>query len=187
MTRLSTEHGGGSSLGRRCISVQKVFLVEPLALQQSYNLAGVTNVFLGENSLTVRCIGKRNRSFATHFSDTIFSVLSHFTPSVPIEHTLHHYTQKLHLKQKKTRAHHFHSDTFSSFYYFFTETPNFCCDILFSGRSRSVSLLFDVYTVNSRLSVKIGGIRFSSLLRGFSLFWEFLFSEMTKKLDISFF
>ena len=170
MTRLSTEHGGGSSLGRRCISVQKVFLVEPLALQQSYNLAGVTNVFLGENSLTVRCIGKRNRSFATHFSDTIFSVLSHFTPSVPIEHTLHHYTQKLHLKQKKTRAHHFHSDTFSSFYYFFTETPNFCCDILFSGRSRSVSLLFDVYTVNSRISVKIGGIRFSSLLRGFSLF-----------------
>ena len=45
-----------------------------------------------------------------------------------------------------------------------------------------------IYTVNSRNSVKIGGIHFSSLLRGFFLlFREFLFSEMTKKLEILFF
>ena len=139
--RLSTVHGGQFARSKVHWRSKSVLCGTPLALQQSYNLSGVTNVFLGENSL--RCIGKRNEvlsNFATHFSDTIFSVLfTHFTPSVSIEYTLHYYTQKLHLKQKKTRAHHFYSDTFSSFY-FFPETPNFCCDILLSGRSRSVSL-----------------------------------------------
>ena len=40
--------------------------------------------------------------------------------------------------------------------------------------------------VNSRISVKIGGITFSSLLQGFSLFQDFLFSEMAKNLEILF-
>ena len=45
-------------------------------------------------------------------------------------------------------------------------------------------IMYNYSTVNSRISVKIGGI--SSLLRGFSLFQESLFCEMTKKLEILF-
>ena len=100
---LSTVYGGQFPRSKVHWRSKSVLGGTSCPLQQSYNLSGVTNVFLGENSLTVRCIGKRNvlSSFATHFSDTIFSVLSHFTPSVSIVYTLHYYTQKLHLKQKR--------------------------------------------------------------------------------------
>ena len=45
---------GGQSVGGT-VTFQKCSL-DPFALQQSYNLSGVTNVFLGDNTLTVRCV-----------------------------------------------------------------------------------------------------------------------------------